>query len=88
MTAIVELLRREPVRVLWIGGYLLTTAASFGLDLSMEQQTAVLGLAAALLGVGGEAVRSQVMPMQTVNERDDEFEFIYDFSPEFEEADD
>lgn len=62
MNTVVSWLKSEPVRAYSILLAVLTVATTFGLDLSAEQRTAVLALAAVVLGVGGQAVRAKVAP--------------------------
>lgn len=63
MDSIVRLVRREPVRVYTVLTLVLAFAVSLGLDLSAEQQVILGGIFAALLGIGGEAVRNRVSPV-------------------------
>lgn len=63
MDSIVRLIRREPVRTYSILVGLLALGVSFGLPLTVEQQGLLVGLFAVALGVGGEAVRNRVSPV-------------------------
>lgn len=60
---VLSLIRREPARVAGIIQAVLALAVAFGLDLSVEQQAAILSLSAAALGLA-EGVRSQVTPVR------------------------
>ena len=62
MDSIIRLVRREPVRAYAGLVAALAVAVSFGLDLTAEQQGAILGFAAIVLGTG-ETVRSRVSPV-------------------------
>lgn len=63
MNSIVRLVRREPVRAYSFLVGLVALAVSFGLPLTMEQQGLLVGLFAIVLGVGSEAVRGRVSPI-------------------------
>ena len=62
MNKILDIARNNPVRVYSLLAALFAVGAAFGFRLSGDQQTALLGLAALLLG-GGEVVRTKVTPV-------------------------
>ena len=62
MKAVIRFVKREPVRVYATLVSGMAVAISFGLDWSAEQQAAVLGFVAVVLGVG-ESVRANVSPV-------------------------
>jgi hypothetical protein len=64
MSYLMDLWRREPARIVTFVQMVLVVAVSvFGVQLTGEQQTAILGLVmAAIVLLGGEVTRSQVTP--------------------------
>jgi len=56
-------IRNEPAVLAGIVAALIGVAVAFGLDLSTEQQAAIMGLVTIVLGVG---VRTQVVPTRTL----------------------
>ena len=66
MKAVWSYIKREPVMAMAILNCLIGTAASFGFTLTIEQRVQIVGLAAAILGVGGGIVRAQVSPVATM----------------------
>jgi len=64
--AVWSYIKREPVMAMAILNCLIGTAASFGFTLTIEQRVQIVGLAAAILGVGGGIVRAQVSPVATM----------------------
>lgn len=66
--AMLDRMRREPALIGGLVQAVLAVAVAFGLDLTTEQQAAILGLSAAALGVA-VGVRSRVTPTVTLAER-------------------
>lgn len=63
---LVNLCKTNPVRAMAILNTLIVCAVAFGAHLTADQISAVTALAAAILGLGGELVRSQVTPVATL----------------------
>ena len=66
MQAFINFCKTNPVRAMAILNALIVFVVSFGLHLTTNQIVATDGLAAVLLGLGGELVRSQVTPTATL----------------------
>jgi len=64
MQYLLDLWRREPARIVTFVQMVLIVAVSvFGVQLTGEQQTAIIGLVSAgIILLGGEITRSQVTP--------------------------
>ncbi|MGE5229465.1 MAG: hypothetical protein ACM3MJ_07070 [Deltaproteobacteria bacterium] len=64
MTYLLDLWRREPARIIAFAQMLLVVLVTvFGIQLTGEQQAAIVGLVAAFLALlGGEITRSRVSP--------------------------
>lgn len=64
MQYLLDLWRREPARIVTFVQMVLVVAVSvFGVSLTGEQQTAIIGLVSAgIILLGGEVTRSQVSP--------------------------
>ena len=60
MSAIIARVRQEPALLLALVGALIALALSFGLNLSVDQQGAIMALVIAVLGF---VTRSQVSPV-------------------------
>lgn len=66
LNKILEWMRNEPVRVYYTVLGMLSVAASFGVDITADQRTAIITLLAVVLGIGGEQVRKRVRPESDV----------------------
>lgn len=63
----IEFLRNEPARVVAVVLAVLGVLTAFGLGITEGQSGAIVALVGAVLAIlGGEATRSQVMPMPRV----------------------
>jgi hypothetical protein len=62
LQSITNFCRAEPVRVMALVNGIIVVAVSFGAHLTTQQIASVTGLAAIVLGVGGELVRYNVTP--------------------------
>lgn len=69
MSAFINFCKTNPVRAMVILQALIVCAVAFGAHLTGTQITAVTTLAAAVLGLGGELVRSSVTPMATLPDK-------------------
>jgi hypothetical protein len=70
MAWLVNLWRTEPTRIIGFATAAVAFAVAFGVQLTTQQQTAILGLVSALLIVlGAEVTRSQVDSPQTVTDK-------------------
>jgi hypothetical protein len=64
MQFLVDLWRREPVRIIGFVQTAVILAVAFGLNLTADQQAAILAFVAAILALlGAEVGRSQVTPV-------------------------
>jgi hypothetical protein len=67
MQRLIDLWSREPVRIVDLCAAVLVLIASFGVQIDVGQQTAILGVVSALIiMLGGEVARSQVSSPATV----------------------
>lgn len=66
MTAILDRVRSEPALVSGLVAALIALGTAFGLNLSPEQQGAIMAVVAAVLAV---AVRANVTPVQSAQHR-------------------
>lgn len=64
----IRLIRTEPVMVASLLKALLVCAVAFGLPLSDGQQTALVGVAGAIMALGG-AARQAVVPVAKLGDR-------------------
>lgn len=66
MQSLLDLWRREPARIVAFSQMLLVVLVTvFGVNLTGEQQAAIIGLVAAALALlGGEITRSRVSPVE------------------------
>lgn len=64
MDKLVDLWAREPARIVGLVVALLALLVAFGVDITTEQQTAIVGIVTAILIVlGAELTRSKVSPV-------------------------
>ena len=66
MKAFFAYIKREPVMAMALLNALIVLAGAFGAQLTTQQISAIGGLAAVILGVGGSVVRAQVSPIATM----------------------
>ena len=66
MNWLITFCKTNPVRAMAIIQALIVFAVAFGAHLTPQQIAAIVGLAAVILGLGGEVVRANVTPMATL----------------------